>query len=84
MHGSHEAEGRDCGPHNEGQARRRRFCGPSGGCGAVRFRSGGNTLLVECALDQVAPAVPGTISVTFHNPNDGKQLTDLVLDIDKR
>jgi hypothetical protein len=51
---------------------------------SVRIRSGGNTMLVECALDQAAPAVPGNVSVTFHNPKDDKQLTDLVLDIDRR
>ena len=41
MHGFHETRGRGCGPHSEGQSRRRRFCGPGGGCGPARFRSGG-------------------------------------------
>ncbi len=41
MFGSHEAEGRGCGPHSEGQGHRRGACGPQGDCGHPRFRSGG-------------------------------------------
>ena len=41
MFESHETEGRGCGPHGEGQGRRRRACGPGGECGPARFRSGG-------------------------------------------
>lgn len=41
MFGSHDTEGRGCGPHSEGQARRRRACGPGGDCGPARSRSGG-------------------------------------------
>ena len=38
---SHQSEGRGCGPHSEGQGRRRRACGPGGERGPGRFRSGG-------------------------------------------
>jgi len=41
MFESHQSGGRGCGPHSEGQGRRRRACGPGGECGPGRFRSGG-------------------------------------------
>jgi DNA-binding PadR family transcriptional regulator len=41
MFESHETEARECGPHSEGQARRRHACGPGGACGPARSRSGG-------------------------------------------
>jgi DNA-binding PadR family transcriptional regulator len=41
MFESHETEGRRCGPHSEGQGRRRHAFGPGGECGHGRFRSGG-------------------------------------------
>jgi DNA-binding PadR family transcriptional regulator len=41
MFESQETEGRRCGPHTEGQGRRRRACGPGGEGGSARFRSGG-------------------------------------------
>lgn len=42
MFGSHDTDGRGCGPHTEGQGRRRRACGPGGESGQGRFRSGGS------------------------------------------
>ena len=41
MYGFHDTEARERGPHGEGQARRRRACGPGGDCGPTRSRSGG-------------------------------------------
>ena len=50
----------------------------------VRVRKGGNTMLVQCWVNEEKPIDPGDVFVLFYDPKDGRRLRGLVFDPDKR
>ncbi len=50
----------------------------------VRIRKSGNTMLVQCRMNEERPPDPGDLFVLFYGAKDGKRLRGLVFDVDER
>jgi hypothetical protein len=50
----------------------------------VRLRKGGNTMLVQCRVNEEKPVDPGDVFVLFYDAKDGRRLRGLAFDVDRR
>ena len=50
----------------------------------VRLRKGGNTMLVQCRVNEEEPIDPGDVFVLFYDAKDGRRLSGLVFDAEER